>query len=168
MHGCISSVFTIESNNLKKGIEMRYKRVSNFNKHDSQEAFVIEKQKQGYSIDEIVEQLRSNYDDLSEEDANEIIFKLINELQVTRGANKKRAIEIKINPGFKTVMTLNYIKSEISILVDNINDAQISFDQANQYCVESTWQHVNPTGICSVRAAFYFCLYYVLKYVRSQ
>jgi hypothetical protein len=122
MHGCISSVFTMESNNLKKGIEMRYKRVSNFNKHDSQEAFVIEKQKQGYSVDEIVEQLRSNYDDLSEEDAYEIIYKLINELQVTRGANKKRAIEIKINPGFKTVMTLNSIKSEISILVDNIND----------------------------------------------
>jgi hypothetical protein len=127
MHGCISSVFTVESNNLKKGIEMRYKRVSNFNKHDSQEAFVIEKQKQGYSIDEIVEQLRSNYDDLSEEDANEIIYKLINELQVTRGANKKRAIEIKINPGFKTLMTLNSIKSEISILVDNINDLYYLF-----------------------------------------
>ena len=120
--GCISSVFTIESSNIKKGIEMRYKRVSNFNKHDSQEAFVIEKQKQGLTIDEIVVELRNNYNELSEEEANDIIFKLINELQVSRGANKRRAIEIKINPGFKTIMLLNTIKSELVIEVDNIND----------------------------------------------
>jgi hypothetical protein len=48
----------------KKGIEMRYKRVSNFNKHDSQEAFVIEKQKQGFTMDEIVVELRNNYNEL--------------------------------------------------------------------------------------------------------
>jgi hypothetical protein len=35
---------------------MRYKKVSNFNKHDSQEAFVIEKQKQKFTNEEIVEQ----------------------------------------------------------------------------------------------------------------
>jgi hypothetical protein len=39
---------------------------------------------------------------MTERDAYEMIDRLINELQVTRGANKKRAIEIKINPGFKT------------------------------------------------------------------
>ena len=45
--GCISSVFTVESSNFKKGIRMRYKRVSNYNKRDSQEAFIIEKIDQG-------------------------------------------------------------------------------------------------------------------------
>ena len=120
--GCISSVFNIESYNLSKGIEMRYKRVSNFNKHDSQEAFIIEKQKQNFSNEEIVEQLQINYEDITKEKAYELIDKLINELQVTRGANKKRAIEIKINPGFKTIITLNAVISEIAIIVDNIND----------------------------------------------
>jgi hypothetical protein len=52
--GCISSVFTVESSNFKKGIQMRYKRVSNFNKRDSQEAFIIEKIDQGLKIDEII------------------------------------------------------------------------------------------------------------------
>ena len=120
--GCISSVFNIETYNLSKGIEMRYKRVSNFNKHDSQEAFIIEKQKQKFSNEEIVEQLKTNYEDITEKEAYEMIDKLLNELQVTRGANKKRAIEIKINPGFKTTITLNAILSEITIIVDNIND----------------------------------------------
>jgi len=122
--GCVSSIFNIESYNLSKGIEMRYKRVSNFNKHDSQEAFIIEKQKQKFSNEEIVEQLIVNYEDITEEKAYEIIDKLINELQVTRGANKKRAIEIKINPGFKTTITLNAVISEITITVDNINDLE--------------------------------------------
>ena len=55
--GCISSVFVVESANFKKGIQLRYKRVSNYNKRDSQEAFIIEKIDQGYKFDEIAEQL---------------------------------------------------------------------------------------------------------------
>lgn len=120
--GCISSVFNMETQNVKTGIEMRYKRVSNFNKHDSQEAFVIEKQKQRLSNDEIAEQLVENYEDVTIEQAYEIIDKLINELQVTRGTNKKRAIEIKVNPGFKTTLQLQGITSEVFITVNNIND----------------------------------------------
>ena len=49
--GCITSVFTVESSNFKKGIRMRYKRVSNYNKRDSQDAFIIEKIDQVYKID---------------------------------------------------------------------------------------------------------------------
>ena len=122
MKGCVSSIFTIETNDISKGLELRFKRVSNFNKHDSQEAFVIEKQKQKISNEEIVEQLIANYEDMTEERAYEIIDKLLNELQVTRGANKRRAIEIKINPGFKTIIEINTIASELIITMNNIND----------------------------------------------
>ena len=38
----------------KEGIKLRFKRVSNFNKRTSQEAFVIEKQKQGLREDDIL------------------------------------------------------------------------------------------------------------------
>jgi hypothetical protein len=120
--GCISSVFTVESQNIKKGIEMRFKRVANFNKRDSQEAFIIEKIDQGLKFDEIIEELVKNYNDTNEETAADLIAKIRTELEVTRGVNKRRALMIKINPGFKTRITLNSITSEITIIVDGIND----------------------------------------------
>ena len=40
--GCISSAFNVETSNIKKGIDMRFKRVANFNKTTSQEAYIIE------------------------------------------------------------------------------------------------------------------------------
>ena len=120
--GCISSVFTVESSNFKKGIRMRYKRVSNYNKRDSQEAFIIEKIDQGYKYDEIVDQLITQFDDLDNESAEDLIIKIRSELEVTRGANKRRALMIKINPGFQTIMTLNPITSELTVDVTGIND----------------------------------------------
>ena len=120
--GCISSVFTIESSNFKKGIRMRYKRVSNFNKRESQEAFIIEKIDQGYKIDEIIEQLLLQFDDLNQESAEDLIAKIRTELEVTRGANKRRSLMIKINPGFQTLMNINLITSELTIDVSGIND----------------------------------------------
>jgi hypothetical protein len=120
--GCLSSIFVIETSNLKKGIEMRFKRVSNFNKRDSQEAFIIEKIDQGIKFDEIVEELKKNYDNINDEIAIELIAKIRNELEVTRGANKRRSLMVKINPGFKTKIILNQITSEINVSVEGINN----------------------------------------------
>jgi hypothetical protein len=120
--GCVSSVFTVESSNFKKGIEMRFKRVANFNKRDSQEAFIIEKIDQGLKFDEIVDELVQNYNDTNAEIAADLIAKIRTELEVTRGANRRRALMIKINPGFKTLISLNSITSEITITVDGINN----------------------------------------------
>jgi len=120
--GCVSSVFTIESANLKQGVEMRFKRVSNFNKRDSQEAFIIEKIDQGLKFDEIVDELVQNYHDVTDEIASDLIAKIRSELEVTRGANRRRTLMIKINPGFKTRISLNSIVSEITVTVDGIND----------------------------------------------
>jgi hypothetical protein len=120
--GCTSSIFAIENANIKKGLKMRFKRVSNFNKHDSQEAFIIEKIDQGSKFDEIVEQLLANYDDLNKETAEEMIINIRSELEVTRGANKRRAITVKINPGFLTTMEINSITSELLINMSGINN----------------------------------------------
>ncbi len=119
--GCITSVFNIESNNFKKGLELRYKRVSNFNKRDSQEAFVIEKQKQGYNANEIIDLLVENYDDMDKTKATELLQKIISELQVERGV-KRKAIEIKINPGFKTVFSYVPISGELTIQMHSIDN----------------------------------------------
>jgi len=120
--GCLSSIFTVESSNIKKGIQMRYKRVSNFNKRESQEAFIIEKIDQGLKLDDIIAELLQQYDDLDEEMANDLIIKIRSELEVIRGANKRRALMIKINPGFQTVMNVNLITSELIVTINGIND----------------------------------------------
>ena len=122
--GCITSVFVIETKDIKAktGINMRFKRVSNFNKFTSQEAFVIEQanQKDGLKGDEIVLALIENYR-MNEGDARNLVAKLASELQVERGV-KRRDIEIKSNPGFKTTIKLNSITSTITINIENIND----------------------------------------------
>ena len=119
--GCVSSVFVIETKDLKNNINMRFKRVSNFNKMNSQEAFIIEqvKQRDGLKGDELVQSLVSNYGITSEE-AFAVFAKIANEAQIEHGA-KRRGIEIKVNPGFKTIISLNQISSLITVSVENID-----------------------------------------------
>lgn len=118
--GCISSAFIVESYDYKKGIELRYKRVSNFNKSTSQEAYVIEKQKQKMSEKEIIEGLVLNYE-MSTSEALQLYARLANELQVERGIRGKD-IEIKINPGFKITIKVIHGSNDILVSVENIND----------------------------------------------
>jgi len=122
LKACLSSIFVIENANLKTGIEMRFKRVSNFSKTNSQEAFIIEKQKQKYTLLEIIEGLMDNYK-MSENDAKELLQKVANELEVVKGVRKSE-IEIKINPGFKTRIELNKNTGVITITVDGINNIE--------------------------------------------
>jgi hypothetical protein len=117
--GCLSSIFIVESKNPKRDLELRFKRVSNFNKMNSQEAYIIEKQKQKFSQEEIVEGLVKNYG-LSNQDALQLFANFVSQLQIERG--NKKEIDIKINPGFKTTIHLNKITSDIIINVENIND----------------------------------------------
>jgi hypothetical protein len=120
--GCISSVFTNESNIFKKDIHLRFKRVSNFNKVTSQEAFILEKSEQGYRGHEIIDLLVENFpDDLDRKNAEELVRKIANEIQVERGV-RKTDIKIKDNPGFKTTITLDQETGIITIRVENIND----------------------------------------------
>ena len=120
--GCISSVFNNESSSFKKDIHLRFKRVSNFNKVTSQEAFILEKSAQGFRGDEIVDALLENFqDDLNRERAEELRQKVANEIQLERGV-KKIDIKIKDNPGFKTTIQLEPKTGIITISVENIND----------------------------------------------
>jgi len=120
--GCVSSVFTNETSSYKQGIHLRFKRVANFNKVTSQEAFIIEKIENRYKPDEILDELEKNFpEDLTRNEATELIRKVVNELQVERGV-KRTEIKIKDNPGFKTVITLDQKTGKITIVMENIND----------------------------------------------
>jgi hypothetical protein len=120
--GCISSVFNNESSEFKSGIHLRFKRVSNFSKVSSQEAFILEKSGEGYRGSEIIEALLENYpDDLNRVQAEDLVRKVANEIQVERGV-RKSDIKIKNNPGFKTTITLEQKIGVITVTVENIND----------------------------------------------
>jgi len=122
--GCISSIFNNESSSFKKDIHLRFKRVANFNKVTSQEAFILEKSLQGYRGEEIIEELLDNFpDDLTRENAVELVRKVANEIQLERGI-KKTDIKIKDNPGFKTTIYLDQLTGIITIDVENINDIE--------------------------------------------
>jgi hypothetical protein len=117
--GCIKSIFNIETikNN---SIYLRFKRVRNYNKKNSIESFIIEKQKQNISHEEIINEILNNFDDITKNEANDLLIKIINENQLEKTANKR--IEIKINPGFKTIINFDKFKSILNINMMNIDD----------------------------------------------
>jgi len=121
--GCVSSVFINETNKYKgKTINLRFKRVSNYSKFTSQEAFILEKSAQGLRGEEIIEALLENYpEDLDHKEAVEMVMRVANELQVERGV-RKSDIKIKNNPGFKTTIVLQPESGIITITTENINN----------------------------------------------
>jgi hypothetical protein len=121
--GCISSIFINETNAFKgTTINLRFKRVSNYSKFNSQEAFILEKSEQGLRGDQIIEALIENFrEDLTREQAVEMVRKIANELEVERGV-RKTDIKIKENPGFKTIISLEQETGIIIITTENINN----------------------------------------------
>lgn len=122
LKGCVSSVFINESSQFKQDIHLRFKRVANFNKVTSQEAFILEKQEEGLRGNEIIDALLDNFqEDLTRQDAEELVRKVANEVQVERGV-RKTDIKIKNNPGFKTILKTDKKTNLLTISVENIND----------------------------------------------
>ena len=120
--GCISSIFINETNAFKGStISLRFKRVSNYSKFNSQEAFILEKSNQGLRGDQIIEALLENFsEDLNKQQAMEMVRKIANELEIERGVRKSDII-IKNNPGFKTIISLQQESGIITITTENIN-----------------------------------------------
>ena len=121
--GCVSSVFINETDKFKgKIINLRFKRVSNYSKFTSQEAFILEKSAQGLRGQEIIEALLENFpEDLERKDAVEMVMRVANELEVEHGV-RKSDIKIKNNPGFKTTIILQPETGIITITTENINN----------------------------------------------
>ena len=121
--GCISSIFINESNLLKGNtIKLRFKRVANYSKFTSQEAFILEKSEQGLRGDQIIEALLENFpDELDRKQAIEMVTRVANELEIERGV-RKSDIKIKNSPGFKTTIGINQENGVITITTENINN----------------------------------------------
>ena len=90
MKSCLSNIFNITNYNLINGIEMRYKRVSNYNEMNAIDSTIVELIKLNRKESEIINNLIDNYK-MSIEDAKIQLATTINNLQVVQNAfqNKK-------------------------------------------------------------------------------
>jgi len=121
--GCVSSVFNLEKDSSSQDgmVALRFKRVSNFNKVNSQMAFIADKfNDEDVLPKDIVEQLMFNFN-MSEDNANRMVTQYINERQVELGANKNIAKK-QLNPGFKSTLHINSVDDELSVVVENIDN----------------------------------------------
>jgi hypothetical protein len=115
--GCISSAFNIESPKTNP-VTMRFKRVSNFNKSTSLEAFMIEQVNQDLRASEIIESLMQNFN-MPEAEAVNALSSFMSAHQISVGA-KKINNRIKINPGFFT--SFEYKNRTLIVEVEGINN----------------------------------------------
>ena len=142
---CISSAFNEVEGSLKKGIVLRYKRVSNYNDMSSQDAFIIEMMNKRQSDRDIIDGLRDNYM-MSEQDARGKLSAILSSLQTQqfsrfRGGN----IRIKNNPGFLTKITKGAFNNIITIEISNINN--MSFLTPLQVYIDSIIRiYQNPSS----------------------
>ena len=118
--GCVSSIFNIITDDIKKGTTLQFKRVSNYNEMDSQEAFIIEQINLKKSITEIVSVMEMNFG-LSKQVAEDKIASFLNDVQVEINAFEGRRLRIKSNPGFPILIKKEKFKNNLFIEVDKIN-----------------------------------------------
>ncbi len=119
--GCITNSFNIIEDNLKKGIVMRYKRVSNFNLMSSQNALIIELVNKGLSRNDIVNSLSQNFN-IDKDEALGKYIKFINEVEIERGLYENKRLKIRDNPGFLTKINIDSFTNNILIEVSSIDN----------------------------------------------
>lgn len=123
---CITPIFNNETSLFKNAdnvINLRFKRVSNFNKTTSQEAFIINKIKDGYTPHDIAILLMENFkNDLTYDTAINMVTHIFSELQLRKIA--KRRTFITDNPGFSLTIQYNHSRDAILLSMTNINSVQ--------------------------------------------
>ena len=121
--GCVSPIFSVVEDNIKKGIVMRFKRVANYNEMNSQDAFIVDKINVNTDEDEIIQDLALNFN-LTVEKAREKYAEFITSVQVVTNAFNNKKVKVKNNPGFLVTITKEQFSNMHLINVtgiDNIN-----------------------------------------------
>ena len=120
---CFSALFNVIEGNLKKNIQMRYKRVSYFNKMDSIEAYITELINMGVKKTELIDQLKVNFD-LSNDEALNKYANWMRNIQVEQQLYENRKLKIKSNPGFPVTIIKEKFNNNIIITVGSINNVK--------------------------------------------
>mgnify|MGYP001106044040 FL=1 len=91
---CVSNVFNITNYKLSDGIEMRYKRVSNYNEMNAIDSTIVELIKLERKESEIINNLVDNYK-MSVDDAKIQLVTTINSLQVVQNVFQNKKMKVK-------------------------------------------------------------------------
>ena len=121
IRSCISNYFNIINGDLKTGINMRYKRVSNYNEMDAIDSNIIELLKLNLKEIEIIENLIDNHK-ITEDTAKKKLVDTINSLELEQSIFENKKLKVKNNPGFLTTITRDKFKDNIEINVNNIDN----------------------------------------------
>jgi hypothetical protein len=112
---CLRNIFIFEKEN-----QLRYVRVSNFNKDNSIEIFIMDSIKNKTNIRDIIISLVENYS-LSRQNAIQILTRITNEIQLELNV-RKRLIEIKENSGFPVDIFLDTRAETLTMTISNIDN----------------------------------------------
>lgn len=121
--GCLSSIFAVYESDLDKGIEMRYKRVAQYNEVDNQTALVIELINKAYGTGEIVSELKENFN-MTDEEASIKFTSILSDIESQIKVYKNKRFKVDTNPGFLTRISLEKFTTNVIINVFGINDLQ--------------------------------------------
>ena len=121
--GCLSSIVNLIDDNLSTtGIRMRFKRVSNFDKMDSIEAFITELTMNDKRKKTILEALEHNFS-LEKAEAEKKYMEWISSVKIMGDVKRRKRFKIVSNPGFPLIIKRNRVKTDIyTISVDNIDN----------------------------------------------
>ena len=121
--GCLTSMFNIINSDLKDGIMMRFKRVSNYNEMESQEALILDMLEPhlGYSDNDIIKVLQANFQ-LSETAAAEKYSDVKRAQDLMQTGNRR--LKKRNNPGFLTTIVKEPFRNIVMINVSGINNIE--------------------------------------------
>ena len=124
---CSSSVFSVVNKNTKENIyDLKYKRVSFYQKMNDIQSFINLKLQEAISIEEIKHLIMNNFN-LSDVKAIEIIDNFLKETRLAVDAFENKKIKIEDNPGFDIhieTKNIDYVNIKLKQLfeINNIND----------------------------------------------
>ena len=117
--GCLTSIFDVTENNIRKGASMRFKRVENYRKMNAMSTMITEIYKRTDDQDEVMNALMSNYN-LTVDEAVLEISKFMNDHIRIEGKFVNKSVDLAENPGFLTTMKIG-IENKLAVNIENIN-----------------------------------------------
>ena len=117
---CLSSVFNLIENVDKVDASLRFKRISNFNKMDSQDSLIRELKIKEYPDENVLNSLVNNFE-LTRDEAIQKLSEFYSAQQVEQNAFNRKKIRIRNNPGFLTKITKDKYSNMLEIKMNGID-----------------------------------------------
>ena len=117
---CLYYIFNIITDNTKEKI-YRYKRVSNYNEMNDQDAFIIELIKQKELPIKIIESLKENFKITTIEEASKVFENALQTLDIVQNVFNYKRLKVKNSPGFIFKID-NKFANNINITIEKIDN----------------------------------------------